>query len=192
MNFPQDLPMTPELTEYLRKEQKRHAIFYNPEPKVVVPKISTQHKLSYKNKEFMIGNCSICGDNVPIKITGRNPQGSLKYCCVKSLTETLEKRKAQSPEYFKVYYLKYNYNLTLDQFNTMFAQQNYVCKLCKEKPNKICVDHDHKCCGGAQSCGKCVRGLLCYSCNIGIGNLQDNPILIRAAADYVENFASKP
>lgn len=30
------------------------------------------------------------------------------------------------------------------------------------------VDHDHKCCSGDKSCGKCVRGILCPGCNTGM------------------------
>jgi hypothetical protein len=33
------------------------------------------------------------------------------------------------------------------------------------------VDHDHDCCSG-RSCGRCVRGLLCTSCNTGLGQLE--------------------
>lgn len=37
-----------------------------------------------------------------------------------------------------------------------------------------CVDHDHSCCPGPKSCRKCVRGLLCYSCNIALGHVSDS------------------
>ena len=39
-----------------------------------------------------------------------------------------------------------------------------------------------------RSCGKCIRGLLCKSCNHALGYMKDNPDVLRAAADYVEFY----
>lgn len=39
----------------------------------------------------------------------------------------------------------------------------------------LVVDHDHRCCASTNSCGACVRGLLCSSCNTAAGMLQDSP-----------------
>jgi Recombination endonuclease VII len=52
-----------------------------------------------------------------------------------------------------------------------------VCDLCK-RGGKMCLDHDHE-------TGK-FRGWLCDGCNRGLGLLQDSPILLRQAADYIE------
>jgi len=60
----------------------------------------------------------------------------------------------------------------------------YECDICK-KPltNQLRVDHSH-------STGE-VRGLLCNHCNAGIGMLQDNEALLRAAADYLRDQEQK-
>lgn len=49
----------------------------------------------------------------------------------------------------------------------MLQEQGGVCAICKQPPrrNKLHVDHDHSCCPGKRSCGRCIRGLLCASCN---------------------------
>lgn len=41
------------------------------------------------------------------------------------------------------------------------------------------MDHDHI--TGA------LRGLLCNFCNRALGNMRDNPVALRQAADYLEN-----
>jgi len=51
------------------------------------------------------------------------------------------------------------------------------------------IDHDHKCCHGTGrhvGCKKCVRGILCYHCNTGLGHFKNDPKRLRAAAVWVE------
>jgi hypothetical protein len=36
----------------------------------------------------------------------------------------------------------------------------------------LAVDHDHNCCQTGKSCGKCVRGLLCSTCNRSLGHAE--------------------
>ena len=37
---------------------------------------------------------------------------------------------------------------------------------------------------------KYIRGLLCSNCNIALGNFQDDPALLKVAAEYLEHFNS--
>jgi len=86
------------------------------------------------------------------------------------------------------YSLRSKYDLTLDEYNKLLAKQNGVCALCGSKENaiekyhkgikRLAVDHCHE--------TNKIRGLLCSSCNIGIGNLKHNPELLRKAAIYCE------
>jgi hypothetical protein len=49
----------------------------------------------------------------------------------------------------------------------MYESQDRACAGCHTPmPDaKLEVDHDHACCPGSRSCGRCVRGLLCRTCN---------------------------
>jgi len=86
--------------------------------------------------------------------------------------------------------LRAKYGLTVEQFEEMLAEQDYRCAICREefdleKHNGVCVDHDHACCPGETTCGKCLRKILCGDCNLGLGRFKDSETLLRAAADYL-------
>jgi hypothetical protein len=86
------------------------------------------------------------------------------------------------------------YGLTLEQFEARLAEQDGKCAICgttEPGPRGWHVDHDHTCCAGKKTCGQCIRGILCASCNWGIGNLKDDPEIIRAALDYVLAYRTR-
>ena len=89
------------------------------------------------------------------------------------------------------------YNITLDDYQRMVSDQDGKCLLCLSevsssgRQKRLHVDHDHACCSGKKSCGKCVRGVLCSSCNTALGLLKDSPELLRKSANYIENFRSQ-
>lgn len=57
----------------------------------------------------------------------------------------------------------------------MFSTQGNACARCKTTETKQwCIDHDHNCCPGRFSCGKCIRGILCKSCNTFLKGLEDS------------------
>ena len=69
--------------------------------------------------------------------------------------------------------------MSLTDYDVLFRRQRGACAICKRRSARtLCVDHCH-------ATGK-VRGLLCSKCNLGIGQLEDNPILVRAASAYLE------
>jgi len=86
------------------------------------------------------------------------------------------------------------YSITSAQYKTKHTEQGGVCVICKH-PNqngkRLSVDHDHRCCPGKQSCGECVRGLLCSTCNIALGLFKDSPELLFAALAYILKHAEK-
>ena len=85
-------------------------------------------------------------------------------------------------------HLRLQYGKSLQWFDERLASQSGGCAICgSEKPNGRWwhVDHDHSCCPGVRSCGECVRGILCGSCNSGIGLLRDSPEVIYAAYEYL-------
>ena len=70
------------------------------------------------------------------------------------------------------------YGLSGLEFEIMMREQGGLCKICKQKMMKPCVDHCH-------STGK-IRGILCDACNRGIACFKDNGQFLLAAAEYLK------
>lgn len=77
--------------------------------------------------------------------------------------------------------LKAAYGISLEDYDKLFATQNYKCAVCKQlltTQDKPSVDHCH-------ITGR-VRGILCNNCNRGIGLLKDDPQVLISAARYLK------
>lgn len=123
---------------------------------------------NFKNKsDNKSYRCKVCDDKARKKWKNANPE--------KSYSSTRKRN------------LKHKYGISLEKYEEMLTEQEGKCAICKATENNttgnrkdwnFAVDHDHE-------TGK-IRGLLCNSCNRGIGLLKDNPELLRKAAEYVE------
>lgn len=74
-------------------------------------------------------------------------------------------------------------------FQAAYDAQKGLCAIggepLPEKLDSIHIDHDHACCPGHQSCGKCFRGLTCRPHNVGLGMFNDDFELLERAARYI-------
>lgn len=53
------------------------------------------------------------------------------------------------------------------------------------------VDHDHKCCPGAASCGDCIRGIICAKCNFLAGYADEDPERYAAVLRYIARWQAR-
>lgn len=73
-------------------------------------------------------------------------------------------------------FLLKKYGLSVEEFDVLVAAQKGACKICG-KAARLHVDHNH-------TTGH-VRGLLCRTCNIGLGHFNDRLDLLQAAITYL-------
>jgi recombination endonuclease VII len=79
------------------------------------------------------------------------------------------------------------YGLSPERFAELLEAQGYACAMGGEPFEDgapVCIDHDHGCCPDEKrSCGRCVRGLLCVSCNTALGIIERKYAVARAYLD---------
>ena len=73
--------------------------------------------------------------------------------------------------------LKRRFGITPEKYDEMLEAQGGVCAICFREPDpgrRLAVDHDHACCPDRyRTCGRCIRALLCTSCNNRLGIVED-------------------
>ena len=109
-----------------------------------------------------------------------------------------EKRKAAGLHWSRDRWLSKTYGITLAQYDFMFQEQGGLCRLCHRPETmvgnggnvrRLSVDHDHV-------TGQ-IRGLLCATCNLGIGQVETllvSGASIAAIVDYLteeSNYVAK-
>jgi hypothetical protein len=105
--------------------------------------------------------------------------------------------KTDHAKLYKFYIKLHKYGINEEQFNFLLDQQDNRCAICQEifseqVPPRI--DHDHTCCPRNSNssisntmCGRCVRGLLCNKCNVGLGMLDDSVEKLISAVNYLQS-----
>ena len=96
---------------------------------------------------------------------------------------------SRSAEYRFADNLKRRYNMTVEDYNILFASQNNCCAICgTDSPemkmyrgNGWVVDHDH-------DTGQ-VRGILCCRCNLLLGRAKDSISILENAINYLSEYA---
>lgn len=129
------------------------------------------------------GGCKIRKDYSEFYNTGSSPDGyswSCKRC------HSLYAKTARIG----------NYGITKEQFENLLTKQDNRCAICQrffDSDNLPVIDHDHACCPTKVNsdrlisrCGNCVRGLLCRSCNVGLGMFSDNTDRLTSAINYLK------
>lgn len=112
-------------------------------------------------------------------------------------------RKDHSAEYFRFYRYRTKYNLPPAQLGQLLELQVGACAICQvalrtqDAPDRahkpVCVDHDHSCCSGPPTCGRCTRGLVCHRCKAHIALIEAGRIgpntrpLVEAIRAYLAN-----
>lgn len=73
--------------------------------------------------------------------------------------------------------LKCEYGITKEEWFDLYNKYNGKCFICKIK-KATDVDHCHK--------TNVIRGMLCNSCNLGLGSFRDNIIFLENAVSYLK------
>ena len=138
----------------------------------------------------------------------RKENGKHRSLCNLCLSEYRKKR--YSPEYWSAYNIKNKKRvnnssrknshrnilekkgLTEQEISDMYDKQNGKCAICEiaiqkwgegKNKDKACIDHNHQ--------TNKIRGLLCASCNLGIGELKEDTKILENAIKYLKEHEEK-
>jgi predicted nucleic acid-binding Zn ribbon protein len=143
-------------------------------------------KKAARGKGLISKNCVVCGDVFKTGGVSNRVTTCSAECRSKRATERLRARQPgqneqRRGEKNRQSNLFRRFGITEADYLRMLDDQGGQCAICGTSTpgtsGVFAVDHDHE-------TGK-VRGLLCRSCNVGIGNLGDDPGRLAAAIRYL-------
>lgn len=136
--------------------------------------------------------CPECGNTKPLEdfVINRSHSRDLGNYCLPCHNRVVRGNVVKNHGSTRNFHLKRRYALTSDDVAAMVEAQGGKCAICGVKDAEH-VDHDHE-------TGD-VRGILCFTCNVGLGNFSDDPerlllahrYLTRPDADTVERVAAR-
>lgn len=148
-------------------------------------------------KKVVDRNCRICLMTKPLEqFYERNYKGKISYrteCkdCIREKTKNyfrsnyhhnLEKKRIAYRYNHKFKNIKDQYGLTKDEYFEILDKTNGLCPICNRKINKPNVDHCHN--------TGVIRGIICFQCNLGMGNFNDDIERLKNAIKYLERSVS--
>lgn len=140
-------------------------------PKIVKP----EHRLTNKDLTIMTAVCAICG---PVEIHKRT-DGSVR--CKNKAQASWDRMAAKRYRFGEDQLIPISDATTArEQLQTL---QNGLCVICNSafsEQNPSHLDHCHD--------TGTIRGLLCRSCNWGLGDFKDNIELLESAITYLKRF----
>jgi RNA polymerase-binding transcription factor DksA len=124
--------------------------------------------------------CEVCGKPIPTSRRGNAIYCSPEHKLIGNRSGSPKARRNQQS-----YNRQYLYGITSEEFDAMLASQGGGCAICGttdwlSRGKGPHTDHD------PDRGPTAVRGILCGTCNNGLGNFGDDPARLRAAADYLE------
>lgn len=140
------------------------------------------------------GYCSICASiKTHTKLASTEKEKKCRLCNnIRDITEFNKKGRHTNSVCIHCKNLHSVFKLNSNEYEIMLKLQDYSCAICKStlshihqngKKVKLAVDHCHK--------TGIIRGLLCTSCNIGLGNFKDNKNFLKNAIKYLEKTGDK-
>ena len=121
--------------------------------------------------------CTRCHEHLPIasfaRRTYRSGSVGVQPYCRSCNTEYKRLWLKAAPGRHKANQLWTQYRLRPIDIDHLLEVQRESCALCfRGISDAYDIDHDHSCCPGPVSCGKCIRGLICHGCNIMVRMLE--------------------
>jgi hypothetical protein len=155
---------------------RRYAKEYNLRNK---DQVSQQRKEHYQlNREAKIRKSREYYQANKAAIQRKNTERRRRYRQTPEGRAALQRENRRRYQAIRDWTLRKKFGIGIEQFEELLKKQHHRCAICgvKEDGQKLDVDHCHK--------TKKVRGLLCRSCNIGLGMFKDDQKILHAAYLY--------